>query len=209
MPTIRDGLPPRQAKVLELIRESLEARGYPPSLRELAAGLKVSGTRAIEKHVQALERKGFLRRRAPGRGQRGGARSIELLDRPRGGASIPVLGRVAAGRPILAEENREGTLMVDPSVARWKDCFLLRVRGQSMKDAAILDGDLVLVRPQAAADDGEIVVAMVDGEVTVKRLKRKGGRVILQPENPAFAPMELSGNETSGIVGKVVGVFRF
>lgn len=200
MPT-NPQLPPRQAQVLRLIRESLEKRGYPPSLRELAAGLEVSGTRAIEKHVQALERKGLLRRR-------GGARSIELLGRPAGGRKVPILGRVAAGRPILAEENREGELALDPSLARWDDCFLLRVRGDSMIGAAILDGDLVLVRPQKAAEDGEIVVAMLEGEATVKRLKLGDGRALLKPENPAYKPLELEGDEASGILGKVVGVIR-
>lgn len=200
MPT-NPQLPPRQAQVLRLIRESLEKRGYPPSLRELAAGLEVSGTRAIEKHVQALERKGLLRRR-------GGARSIELLGRPTGGRKVPILGRVAAGRPILAEENREGELALDPSLARWEDCFLLRVRGDSMTGAAILDGDLVLVRPQKGAEDGEIVVAMLDGEATVKRLKLGGGRAMLKAENPAYKPMELGKDESSGILGKVVGVIR-
>ncbi len=200
MPTIT--LPPRQAQVLSLIRESIEDKGYPPSLRELAAGLKVSGTRAIEKHVQALERKGLRRRR-------GGARSIELLGRPSGGRRVPIVGRVAAGVPILAEENREGELTLDPSIARWDDCYLLRVKGDSMTGAAILDGDLVLVRPQAAAHNGEIVVAMLEGEATVKRLKRERERVWLLPENPAFSRMELRNDESSGILGKVVGVIRF
>ncbi|MBI5202065.1 MAG: transcriptional repressor LexA [Elusimicrobia bacterium] len=200
MPTM--SLPPRQAQVLSLIRSSIEDKGYPPSLRELAAGLKVSGTRAIEKHVQALERKGFLRRR-------GGARSIELLGRPSGGRRVPILGRVAAGVPILAEEHREGELTLDPSLARWDDCYLLRVKGDSMTGAAILDGDLVLVRPQKDARDGEIVVAMLDGEATVKRLKRESGRAWLWPENPSFSRMELKDDESSGILGKVAGVFRF
>ncbi|MBI4348694.1 MAG: transcriptional repressor LexA [Elusimicrobia bacterium] len=200
MPTI--ALPPRQAQVLELIRESLEEKGYPPSLRELAAGLKVVGTRAIEKHIAALERKGLLRRR-------GGARSIELLGRPAGGRRVPIVGRVAAGVPILAEENREGELTLDPSLARWPDCYLLRVKGDSMTGAAIIDGDLVLVRPQPSADDGEIVVAMLEGEATVKRLARERGRAWLLPENPSFSRMELTGHESSGILGKVVGVFRF
>ena len=190
----------RQAQVLSLIKESVETRGYPPSLRELAAALGIEGTRAVEKHIQALERDGLLKRR-------GGARALELADRPHT-RGVPVLGRVAAGRPILAEENLEGTLALDASVARWKDAFLLRVKGESMKGAGILDGDLVLVRPQTQADPGEIVVAMMEGEATVKRLRKRGGRAILQPENPAFKPMELSG-EGAAILGKVVGVLRF
>lgn len=190
----------RQRQVLDEVTRSVEERGYPPSLRELAAKLKVAGTRAIEKHLEALERKGRLRRGT-------GARALELLDRVRG-RLVPIVGRVAAGRPILAEENLEGTLTLDDSVARWKDSFLLKVKGASMKDAGILDGDLVLVKPQPDAESGEIVVAMLDGEATVKRLSKKGGSVGLLPENPDFQPIWVDPDERFELVGKVVCVIR-
>jgi repressor LexA len=191
----------RQRQVLDEVTRSVEERGYPPSLRELAAKLKVAGTRAIEKHLAALEKKGRLRRGV-------GARALELLDRARG-RLVPIVGRVAAGRPILAEENLEGTLTLDDSVARWKDSFLLKVKGASMKDAGILDGDLVLVKPQPDAESGEIVVAMLDGEATVKRLSKKGKSVALMPENPDFKPIWVDPNERFELVGKVVCVIRF
>ena len=179
----------------------MERRGYPPSLREIARHFGMVGTRAVEKHLIALEKKGVLRRGA-------GARALEVVGRAYS-RTIPILGRVAAGKPILAEENLLGRLAVDPSIARWKESFLLKVTGESMKDAGILDGDLVLVRPQPDADSGEIVVAMVEGEATVKRLIKRKGKLILQPENPAFDPILIT--EKDGpvqIVGKVAALFR-
>lgn len=202
MPTMDAAATPRQAVVLKLIEESLAQRGYPPSLRELAAALKLSGTRAVEKHVQALEKKGLLKRGK-------GSRTLTPADRPPAGRRIPIIGRVAAGSPILAAENREGELTLDPMLARWPDCFLLRVKGDSMLLSGILDGDLVLVRPQKDADNGDIVVARLDDEATVKRLlKPKSGGLVLQPENPAFRPITVAPGDSFGVLGKVVGVFR-
>jgi repressor LexA len=199
MPTTE--LTARQRQVLELVERSVEGRGYPPSLRELASSLRLSGTRAVEKHLAALERKGRLKRGH-------GSRALELTDRP-SGRSIPIVGRVAAGAPILAEENREGSLTLDSTLARWPGCFLLRVKGESMRLAGILDGDLVLVKPQASAENGEIVVARLDDEATVKRFfKKKDGTLELQPENPAFAPISVGPEQSFGVLGKVVGVLR-
>lgn len=189
----------KQQAVLALVEKSVASRGYPPSLRELAAGLKLSGTRAVEKHLAALERQGLLRRRP-------GARALELTDRA-SGRSVPILGRVAAGRPLLAEENIEGRMTLDAGQARGGS-FLLRVKGQSMKDAGILDGDLVLVRPQADAESGEIVVAVLGEEATVKRLMKKKDRLVLQPENPAFRPLVIGPGEPYAVAGKVVAVIR-
>lgn len=200
MPTHAEALTERQKQVLALIERSVDERGYPPSLRELAAALGIEGTRAVEKHVEALRRKGYLKK---GRG----ARALEAVGRAAGRA-VPIVGRVAAGSPILAEQNVEGALTLDPSLARWEGCFLLRVKGHSMKDAAILDGDLVLVKPQSDADDGEIVVALLDGEATVKRLRKQGKNVTLLPENADFKPIAVSGGAAFSIVGKVAGVFR-
>jgi repressor LexA len=190
----------RQKEVLDAVTRSVEERGYPPSLRELAAELKVSSTRGIEKHLAALVAQGRLRKGH-------GARALELTDRPQT-RQVPIVGRVAAGQPILAEENLEGVLALDWSVARWKDCFFLRVKGLSMIGAGILEGDLVLVKPQPDAESGEIVVAMVDGEATVKRLEKKEGSIRLLPANPDFQPIVVPKDERFKLVGKVVGVFR-
>lgn len=193
----------RQAQVLRLIERSLEQRGYPPSLRELSASLKLSGTRAVEKHLAALQRQGLITK---GRG----ARSLASVNRPPASRRVPIIGRVTAGQPILAQENREGELTLDPLLARWPDCFLLRVKGDSMRLAGILDGDLVLVKPQEHAENKDIVVARLDDEATVKRLlKDQAGTLVLQPENPAFQPIEVSPGASFGLLGKVVGVFRF
>jgi repressor LexA len=194
MPTIA------QRRVLSLIERALDERGYPPSLRELAAALGFSGTRAVEKHLAALERQGLLRRRP-------GARALELARRA-SGRRVPIVGRVAAGKPILAEENVEGHRVLDASAARGEGCFLLRVRGESMIGAGILDGDLVLVRPQADAEAGEVVVALLDGEATVKTLRKKKDGLTLEPANPAFAPLSIGPRDAYALVGKVVGLLR-
>lgn len=202
MPTQYAAASPRQAVVLKLINESLEKRGYPPSLRELAASMRVSGTRAVEKHVAALEKKGLLKRGK-------GSRALTPTERAPAGRRVPIIGKVTAGAPILAVENREGELTLDPSIARWPDGFLLRVKGDSMRLAGILDGDLVLVKPQKDAENKDIVVARLDDEATVKRLLKTGsGKLVLQPENPAFQPIEVTSGASFGLLGKVVGVFR-
>lgn len=191
----------RQKEVLDFIQKSVEKQGYPPSLREIGRHFGMAGTRGAEKHLLALTKKGYLRKGA-------GARALEITGRPHGRA-IPIVGKVAAGKPILAEENLSGTLTLDPSIARWKDAFLLRVKGESMKEAGILEGDLVLVRPQADAESGEIVVAMIDDEATVKRLIKKRGSILLKPENSDFDPIIIKENQPLRLIGKVVGVFRF
>lgn len=191
----------RQREILDYIQKTLKEQSYPPTLREIAGHFGMVGTRAAQKHLIALEKKGYLRKGA-------GARAIEVVGHGLG-RSIPILGKVAAGKPILAEENLLGSMMIDPYIARWKDAFLLKIKGESMTGAGILDGDLVLVRPQADADSGEIVVAMVEGEATVKRLIKKNGRLILMPDNPDFEPIVVTGKETSfQILGKVVTLIR-
>lgn len=191
----------RQKQILDFIAAMIQKRGYPPSLREIAGHFHISGVRAVEKHVLALEKKGHLRKGT-------GARALELLGRAEGRA-IPILGRVAAGAPILAQENRIGSLMIDPSLFPWQDAYFLKVKGESMKDAGILDGDLVLVKPQPDAESGEIVLAMVEGEATVKRLIKKEKQYLLMPENPAFDPIILTEKDsTFQILGKIVSVIR-
>src|SRR5579863_38733 len=201
---------PRQKEILDLIDRFAREQGYPPSQREIAGYFGFSGTRAVEKHLKQLIEKGYLRK---GTGNRtweviSGAKGRDVKEKS-SGRVIPILGRVAAGRPILAEENRLGSLTVDSSLARWKDSYLLKVRGESMQGAGILDGDLVLVKPQSDADSGEIVVALVDDEATVKRLIKKTGGALLMPEHPAFEPIAITRHSSIQIIGKVAGVFRF
>jgi len=206
-----DTITARQQEILTFIRQTVEQKGYPPSLREIAGHFGMVGTRGAYKHIAALIRKGYLRK---GRG----ARALEVISQSvqardlrskSAGVSIPILGRVAAGQPILAEENLLGHLTVDPSLVRGREAFLLKVKGESMRDAGILDGDLVLVKRQADTDSGEIVVAMVEGEATVKRLIKKKGSLILQPANPAFDPIVITEKDTSfQILGKVVSLIR-
>lgn len=206
-----DTITARQQEILTFIQQTVEQKGYPPSLREIAGHFGMVGTRGAFKHVAALIRKGYLRK-----GQ--GARALEVISQSQtaravqsksAGRTIPILGRVAAGQPILAEENLLGHLTVDPSLIRGREAFLLKVKGESMRDAGILDGDFVLVKRQADADSGEIVVAMREGEATVKRLIKKKGSLILQPENAAFDPIVITEKETSfQILGKVVSLIR-
>jgi len=190
-----------QQAVLSFLKKYITNQGYPPSEREIAKGLGTRWIRGVQRHLAALEKKGAIRRGK-------GARAIELIQRGED-QGLPILGQVAAGRPILAEENLIGRFSLDKTQRRWKDAFLLKVKGESMKEAGILDGDLVLVKPQPDAESGETVVAMVEGEATVKRLIKKGKRIILQPENPAFAPIIITERDgTLQILGKVVGLVR-
>ena len=198
----------RQQEILTFIRTFSAHEGVPPTVREIGARFKVTPRAAFD-HLAALERKGALERRSTtGRA----SRSLVLTDRARSSdiVEVPILGRVAAGTPLLAEENREGSLPLAASAlpGNGEDLFLLRVRGDSMIDAHIVTGDLVLVRRQDSADPGEIVVALLDDEATVKRFLRDGDRVVLKPEHPTMAPIVVSrGMRELKILGKVVGLF--
>ena len=164
----------------------------------------IASLQGVKDHLAALERKGYLRR-SPGR-----RRAIAVLQRlvPREG-SLPILGRVAAGRPVLAVENHEGTLSLSPELLGTGEHFALRVQGDSMIDAGINDGDYVIVRQQEAANPGEIVVALLGDEVTVKRLRKKGSALLLEAANPAYTPIRLTGSSpTPQILGTVVGLYR-
>lgn len=190
----------RQAEVLNFLNQYIGRAGYPPTVREIAKQLKIRGLHAVKKHLVALEKKGYLTR---GRG----ARAIGIADQPQA-ASVPILGQVAAGQPILAEENILGTLALDRSVLRGGPYFLLKVKGDSMMDAGIFSGDHVLVKVQAQAENGEIVVALVEDEATVKRVFHRGDKIILQPENPAHPSMTFTHKDDIRILGKVTGVIR-
>jgi len=197
-------LTPRQEQLLRIIDDALAARGYAPTLQELAGALKIASVQGVKDHLAALERKGYIRRPA------GKRRAIEVVHHiiPLEG-TIPILGRVAAGRPVLAAENQEGMLRLDQALFGSGNHFALRVQGDSMLGAGIENGDFVIVRQQDAANSGEIVIALLGEEVTVKRLRKKGKALFLEAANAAYPPIALLGHPaTPRILGKVVGLYR-
>lgn len=209
------GLTERQRTILEVIRTSVTTRGYPPSIREIGDAVGLTSTSSVAHQLRTLERKGYLRRDA-NRPRAVDVRSADDLPTPPvtdvvGSDAlpeptfVPVLGRIAAGGPILAEEAVEDVFPLPRELVGEGSLFLLKVVGESMVDAAICDGDWVVVRQQNVADNGDIVAAMIDGEATVKTFKRTGGQVWLMPHNPAFDP--IPGNDAA-ILGKVVTVIR-
>ena len=203
----------RQHTVLNTIRAWIRERGYPPTIRELGAALGIKSLRGVTTHLDAIAKKGFLKREPR-------ARSISLMDllTPFEQAlRVPVVGRVRAGVPVLAEENVDGHVVVDGSwigasgSAQSPDSpqhFALLVKGDSMINAGLLDGDYVIVRQQAVAESGEIIVALINDEATVKRFVKSGDRVVLQPEHPTMEPIPVTAGQTLTILGKVVAVFR-
>jgi repressor LexA len=222
-PADEAGLTPRQRKVLEVIRSAVERKGYPPSMREIGEAVGLTSSSSVSHQLAALERKGYLRR-DPNRPRAIEVRSPEPVGAPayehgvpdthdetgsgdaRPQASyVPLVGRIAAGGPILAEEAIEDVFPMPRQVVGDGTLFLLQVVGDSMVDAAITDGDWVVVRQQPVADNGDIVAAMIDGEATVKTFKRRDGHVWLMPHNPAFEP--IPGDEAT-ILGRVTAVLR-
>ena len=179
-------------EIVNFINEFVQEYGYSPSVREIGEAVGLRSTASVSYHMQALQAKGIL----GSTGQKGRKRALAAGARP---GQIPIVGVVTAGLPILAVENQEGTMA-------WDDpgCFALRVRGDSMIGAGILSGDKVVVRPQPTADDGQIVVARIGEEATVKRLRRRHGEIWLMPENDAYAPIDGSEAEIIGIVKAVV-----
>lgn len=180
-------------QILDFVNQFTKDNGYAPSIREIGAAVGLRSTASVSYQLQQLQEKGLLQ--SPG--GKGRKRAIVTTQRP---DQIPVVGVVTAGMPILAVENQEGTIHWegDPS------CFALRVRGESMKNAGILSGDLVVVRPQQSAHDGQIVVARIGDEATVKRLRRRNGQVWLMPENEAYEPIDGSEAELVGLVKAVI-----
>ncbi|MGA2392578.1 MAG: transcriptional repressor LexA [Candidatus Lustribacter sp.] len=206
------GTTEKQLRILDVIREFTAEMGYPPSVREIGERVGLSSSSTVQSHLKTLERRGLLRRDptkpralvpadmvlravAPPARRESGPETI----------SLPIVGRVAAGVPITAAENLEDTFVLPASFVRRNGAFMLRVKGDSMIDAAILDGDLIVVEPQPTAQNGEIVVAMIDGEATVKRFYREAGRIRLQPENRAMEPIYV---DDVTVVGRVEAVVR-
>ncbi len=198
----------RQKEILDFIEDFIRDRGFPPTLREICARFGIKGPKNAAKHLDALERKGFLRRRANiSRGMEvtGGA-----LPQGKAAVSIPIAGRVRAGSPHLAIEDITGHVTLDESFFNCKDAFLLKVEGQSMTGAGIGEGDYLIVRPGEEVRGGDIVVAMIDGEATVKRFFREGGTVVLRPENPDFKEMRITPErgDSFSVVGTVAFVIK-
>lgn len=202
----RRKLTKRQAEVLRVIEQSIVQEGYPPTIREIGAKLGIRSTNAVNDHLKALERKGYLERRE--------AKSRALVPVSRGDdqlVEVPVLGRVAAGEPILAVEDAQDTVRIDRFfLGPHREVFALRVVGESMIGDGIFDDDFIFVRKQRHAAAGEIVVAWIEGEATVKRYYPEGDRVRFQPSNPTMEPIYVRAEDfrESHIVGVVVGVYR-
>jgi repressor LexA len=224
-----DGLTDRQLEVLRFIADQIEERGYPPTIREIGEALDIRSTNGVNDHLKALERKGFLTRdpvksRAllpTGRGREAlgadgpGAEVIPIAGRSARGPArlveIPIVGRVAAGQPILATEHVEDTVQVDSFfLGTTKKVYGLRVQGDSMIGDGILSGDYIFVKKQLHADNGDIVVALIDEEATVKRVYFEGDRVRFQPSNPRMAPIYVRREDfrNTMIIGVVVGLYR-
>ncbi|MEM6513205.1 MAG: transcriptional repressor LexA [Pseudomonadota bacterium] len=196
-------LTPRQNQILEMIQDFIDETGMPPTRAEIARELGFKSANAAEEHLRALQKKGVIEL-VPG-----ASRGIQLKDSLREQIGLPLIGRVAAGQPILAEQNIEARYRLDPSLFHPKPHYLLRVHGMSMKDAGILDGDLVAVHRTPEVRSRQIIVARLDDEVTVKRYRQTGNTVYLLPENEEFEPIEVDlEHEPLVIEGVVVGVIR-
>ena len=225
----REKLTQTQEKALNFLREFLWEKGFPPTLREIASHFGLKGPKGPQKTLHILERKGYIRKTP------GGSRAIEILkpqigrlrtamvqgrrsgllyEKNVGSASVPtvslpIVGRVTAGDPILAIENIEGYVNFDRNLVSSEDVFLLRVKGDSMIDAHIQDGDFALVKPQKDAENGEIIVALIDDEATIKRIFKKRDLIRLEPANPNMEPIVVKkGEKRITIIGKVIGIFR-
>jgi repressor LexA len=194
----------RQKSIYEFLSTMIREKGYAPSIPEIGQRFKITSTRGVFDHLQALERKGYIRRV--------GKRAIEIVSQSGRSAlpeakEIPIVGRVRAGAPILAEENIDGFLPVASDLARGEETFALKVRGDSMIKDGILDGDLAIIRQQHTAENGDIVCALIGNEATLKRFHRNGNEVILKPANKNYAPIVVSKGEFR-ILGKATGVIR-
>jgi repressor LexA len=186
----------RRSRILEFVRTYTGEHGFAPSIREIGGAVGIKSTKAVKYHLDIMVNEGLLKR-APRQ-----ARGLQTAHQP---DALPLIGRIAAGSPLLAVENVEAQV----SLSRFHDCFLLRVKGESMKDIGIMDNDMVAVRPQAAAENGEIVVALLGNEATVKRFQQRRNQVVLEPENPEFEPILIDPDRQDfRIIGVVVGLLR-
>jgi len=203
---LEEDLTTRQKKVLNFLKDYIRKQGFPPTLREIASHFGLKGPKAPQKSLSILERKGYIRKLP------GGSRAIEVLGSLQAlnqTISLPIVGRVRAGEAILGLENIEGYINFDRSMVSSEDVFLLRVQGESMIEAHIQDGDFALVKPQKDAENGEIVVVLIEDEATIKRIFKKRDLLRLEPANPQMEPIVVrKGEKKVAIVGKVIGIFR-
>ena len=194
----------KQQSVLDFLKSEIKRKGYPPTVREICDAVGLSSTSTVHSHLETLEKKGYIRR-SPSKN-----RSTEILEEDfyTGGrelVNVPIVGRVAAGVPILAEENIEDTFPIPIDYVKNDVCFMLHVKGESMIDEGIFDGDLVLVRQQPDANDGDIVIALLDDSATVKKFRRDGELICLEPANPAYETIR---THECDVLGKVIGLYR-
>jgi repressor LexA len=211
------GLTDRQQEVFNFVVSSVENKGYPPTIREMQEGLGIGSLRGVTIHLDALQKKGYIERLSSQNGPRT-SRGIRILTRREtrahdeevGLRRLPLIGTIAAGTPVLANQNIEDIIAVPLQLLRHgaSDCFLLRIKGESMTGAHIMPGDLVLIQPQATAETGDIVAVRLGEEATVKRFFRHGKRVELQAQSPNYAPIPLRKSDDAAIIGKVVGLLR-
>lgn len=209
---MKNELTDRQQDILDFIHQFRDENGYPPTLREIGKRFDISSTFGVKRHLDALVKKGYLNIES------NASRGISILRDDLAEDSqnsnifrkIPIVGRVAAGSPILAIENIEGSIIIDPAfVKKSQDCFALKVKGDSMINAGIFENDLVIVIPRNEAANGDIIVAMLDDEVTVKTLEKKNDAIRLLPQNDSYSPIEIDRSKEFKIVGKVAGVVRW
>jgi|WetSurMetagenome_2_1015567.scaffolds.fasta_scaffold239836_1 repressor LexA len=203
------GLTQRQRQVLEQVHQAIKESGRPPTVREIMERLKLSSTCTVQRHLEALERKGFIRR------SRLKARTVEILKAddprlvPRAIVSVPLIGSAAAGQPILAVENIEEVLPLPAELVPEEPVFSLRVKGDSMTGKGLFDGDIAVIKQQSFAEEGDIVVALIEDEATIKTFRRREGQIMLESANPAYPPM-LFPEERVTILGRVIlGLRRF
>ena len=206
----------RQNEILIFIKEFVSENGYPPTLREIGKRFQISSTFGVKRHLDALEKKGYVI--VESNASRGicvirdedDFQNISENIKNEFFNKIPIVGRVAAGSPILAMENIDGSVIIDPSfIKKAEDAFALRVQGDSMVDAGIFEGDLVIVSPDDKGTNGDIIVAMLDDEVTVKSMELKNGKISLIPRNDNYQPIQVEKNNSFSVIGKVKGVVRW
>ncbi len=204
----KEKITPRQKEILDFIKDYVDLNGYPPTYREIGRQFNISSTFGVKRHIDALVKKGYLTN------ENRSSRTLSLIInnnpiKENNIIDIPIVGRVAAGIPIFSEENIEGNLALDKNlIGNRTECFGLKVRGDSMINAGILEGDLVIIQPQRQAQNGDIIVALIGDEATMKRLVIDDGKIFLVPENENYEPIIIENPEEFTIIGKVVGVFR-
>lgn len=213
---MKDKLTDRQKEILNHIQNFITDNGFPPTLREIAAHFGLASTFGVKRHLDALKKKGYLKvesyaSRAISLNKKSLDESVtSLIEYNQKVISIPVVGRVAAGSPILSEENLDGSIVIDSNFFKnTKDCFALKVSGDSMINAGIFDGDLVIVNPNEKVSQHDIVVARVDDEITVKNYEKKSDKVFLIPQNERYEPIIVTEKNNFSLIGKVIGVLRW